>query len=709
MKKTLGKGNPSATFIKIMLEKRKFLAYLDTGATLCFGQKKISKNWERLSKPKEIVVADKSTHQIWFVIKDIRIVIEGFEFVIPTIYLHDSGLDLIIGNNFLKLYAPFIQNVETVSLKWKDFKKQEKMVTTRIITKNEILQMISENLKALRSVWEQGRFFSLEEKLEEVCSEDPLDIHKNTNQELVEIRLKNPNEEVNVPNRIPYTIKDIEEFRKECKELLEKGLIRPSSSPHSAPAFYVENHNEIKRGKRRMVINYKKLNLATIGDAYKLPRKDYIIEKVKGSNFFSSLDAKSGYYQIRLHENTKCLTAFSCPPQKHFEWNVLPFGLKQAPSIYQRFMDKSLQGLEHICLVYIDDILIFTKGSKEKHLTDVETVLNRIKEKGIVISKKKSQICKTEIEYLGIIFKSNGELNLASHTQEKILLFPDVLEDRKQIQRFLGCLNYIANEGFFKDLATERKILQKKISEKTPWTWSEEDTKIVRTIKNKTKVLPTLYNPTKNDFLVVEIDASQDTWAGCMRAYPDGKQKLKLNEHGEKQCLSDHESPLDVKHNSVKVAECPLDVKDNQCSTDLKPSIRSQSNVGSPCDLKQRLVADYSASSIHIVEKELKLCKYVSGSFTDTERRYPIAELETLACVRVLEKWKIDLLSSRFLLRTDSKYLTGFWRYNIKADYKSGRLIRWQMKLQQFHPYIVYIKSETNCFADTLTREWSKQ
>ncbi|CAJ2647535.1 unnamed protein product [Trifolium pratense] len=678
-KKVLGKGNPSATFIKIVLENKNLLAYIDTGATLCFGRKSISRNWDRLEKPKEIVVADKSKHQIWFSLKDVSIEIEGYKFFIPTIYLHDSGLDLIIGNNFLKLYEPFIQRSNTISLRWKNLGNpdEKKMITTKIITRNEILKMISGNLKKLSSIWEEYKFFStLEERLDEVCSDDPLDNQKNTNHELIVIRLKNSNEEVNVPNRIPYTIKDVEEFKTECKDLLEKGLIRPSSSPHSAPAFYVENHNEIKRGKRRMVINYKKLNLATIGDSYGLPRKDFIFEKIKGCNYFSSLDAKSGYYQLRLSDETKPLTAFSCPPQKHFEWNVLPFGLKQAPSIYQRFMDNSLQGLDHICLAYIDDILIFTKGTKEQHIKDVEIVLLRIKEKGIVISKKKSQLCKTEIEYLGVIIKDNGELNLAPHTQEKISAFPDVLVDRKQIQRFLGCLNYIANEGFFKDLAKERKILQRKISEKIPWSWTDEDTKIVKTIKSKIQVLPKLYNPTNDDFLVVEIDASKDTWAGCMRAFPNGKATLKLNEFGENLSVTS-------------------DIQSDLISKERKT------------DKKQNLV-DYSAK-FNIKEKELLLCKYISGTFSDTETRYPIAELETLACVRVLEKWRVELLPSRFLLRTDSKYLTGFWRYNIKADYKSGRLIRWQMKLQQFQPYIQYIKSENNSFADTLTREWSKQ
>jgi len=169
--------------------------------------------------------------------------------------------------------------------------------------------------------------------------------------------------------------------------------------------------------------------------------------------------------------------------------------------------------------------------------------------------------------------------------------------------------------------------------------------------------LPELYNPTIKDFLIVETDASQTTWARCMRALPNGKEKLSLNEKGE---------------------------------------------IEESKDLQAIKSIDYSASKILIMDNEkLHLCKYISDTFTDTKFRYHIQELETLACVKILEKWKVELLSSRFLLQIDSKYLIGFWKYKIKADHRQGRLIRWQMKLQPFHPYIQYIKSEQNSFADT--------
>lgn len=671
------------------------MAYIDTGATLCFGKRNIARNWQRLEKPLRIVVADKSVHEIWFVLRNPTILIENHRFPAKTIYLHDSGLDLIIGNNFLKLYHPFTQGLKTVSLRCPTLENQKsKLISTKIFSRNEVLKLhlegISETLNAIRF------YKTIEETLDEVCSDDPLDKIKNNNDQLVSIKLKDPNQEVNIVNRIPYSISDKEEFRKECDELLAKGIIRESCSPHSAPAFYVENHNEVKRGKRRMVINYKKMNEATIGDSYKLPRKDYILECIKGAKWFSSLDAKSGYWQLRLDESTKPLTAFSCPPQKHYEWNVMPFGLKQAPAIYQAFMDRSLAGLDEFCLAYIDDIIIFTKSpSQDDHVEKLKIVLDRIKDKGIIISKKKSKIVQKEIEYLGLHLGENGTIKLSSHIQEKIALFPDKLEDRKQIQRFLGCLNYVADQGFLKKLATQRASLQKKISPKVPWSWTETDTNTVSLIKRDIQVIPELYNPEQCDFLIVETDASDNVWSGCLLAVPNGKSILSLDAEGRigKSKSSGNKSDEAVQPTPSECGKTVGELSSNR-KVPTDQSLKSS-------DLR------YSDALPSTKALKTRLCRYVSGTFTPTEMKYPIHQKETLACLRVLTKWKVELLPTRFELRVDSSYVAGFWRYTLKEDHCRGRLINWQLKLHQFEPFIRRIKSEDNSLADTLTREWS--
>ncbi|PWA56012.1 reverse transcriptase [Artemisia annua] len=516
-----------------------------------------------------------------------------------------------------------------------------KLVSTPIVTQIEYVRMLARDIKFQVEILLTMKKEHIERALEDVCSENPLD-KMNTNNQLVSIKLKDLLAEINIPNRIPYSIKDVKEFKEECQHLLNKGIIRESSSPHSAPAFYVENNNEIKRGKRRMVINYKKMNDATIGDSYKLPRKDYILEKLKGNTHFSTFDAKSGYWQLRLDESTKPLTAFSCPPQKHYEWNVLPFGLKQAPSIYQRFMDNNLQGLENFCLAYIDDIIVFTKGDEQEHT-----------------SKR------------------------------------DKLEDRKQIQKVLGCVNYIAEQGFLKNLAKERKALQKKISEKIRWEWTPSDTQLVQNIKTNVQCLPEPYNPETKDFLIVETDASDDNWAGCMKAIQNGKELLGLDIDG---------IPI-PQSNPSKSALCIDGSQIPQSNLALFDAVLLNSALQTS---ELAFLSNEQTSVLKTEKYKSKLCKYISGTFSETEQKYSAHEKETLACLKTLKKWKIDLLQTRFELRTDLKYVTGFWRYKLQEDYYRGRLIRWQLQLHQFHPYIKYIKSDNNTFADTLTREWKK-
>ena len=110
-----------------------------------------------------------------------------------------------------------------------------------------------------------------------------------------------------------YTHHEIQDFNKQVKELLDKGLIRNSKSPHTNSAFMVRNHAEEKRGKTRMIINYKKLNDNTVFDGYYIPNKTANFNRIQGASWFSKLDCKSGYRQIKMNDESIPLTAFSAP------------------------------------------------------------------------------------------------------------------------------------------------------------------------------------------------------------------------------------------------------------------------------------------------------------------------------------------------------------------------------------------------------------
>ena len=212
---------------------------------------------------------------------------------------------------------------------------------------------------------------------------------------------------------------DRKEFEMHISELLKLGVIRRSSSPHRSPAFIVRKHSEIVRGKSRMVIDYRKLNENTMTDAYDIPDKTDLINRIQSSNIFSKFDCKSGFWQIKMHEESILWTAFTYP-LGHFEWLVMPFGLKNAQSVFQRKMDGIFAKYAFVC-VYIDDVLVHSRTEKE-HTSHLKIVLSEFLKHGIVISSKKTQFYRRNIEFLGVEI-GNGKIKLQPHISKKVLEF----------------------------------------------------------------------------------------------------------------------------------------------------------------------------------------------------------------------------------------------------------------------------------------------
>jgi hypothetical protein len=154
--------------------------------------------------------------------------------------------------------------------------------------------------------------------------------------------------------------------------MVKKGTVRPSQSPWAAPVILVKK----KDGTMRFCVDYRKLNVITKKDNYPLPRVDESLNALGGSKYFSSMDLASGYWQIDMAEGDKEKTAF-ITRDGLFEFNVMPFGLCNAPATFQRLMDMVMCGLKwKKCLVYFDDILVFTHGSFEQHLIDLAEVMD---------------------------------------------------------------------------------------------------------------------------------------------------------------------------------------------------------------------------------------------------------------------------------------------------------------------------------------------
>ena len=174
------------------------------------------------------------------------------------------------------------------------------------------------------------------------------------------------------PYRIPIKNRDV--IDKAVDEMLDADLIRRSQSPWSFPVVIVDK----KVGSKRFCVDFRKLNQITKKNSYPLPLIDEILALLGKSKYFTSLDLKSGYWQVAMYEKDQEKTAFACH-KGLFEFNVMPFGLSNIPAVFQELMFVVLQGYSNFASAYLDDILIFC-ANLEEHLKHLSMVFERLRE-----------------------------------------------------------------------------------------------------------------------------------------------------------------------------------------------------------------------------------------------------------------------------------------------------------------------------------------
>ena len=184
--------------------------------------------------------------------------------------------------------------------------------------------------------------------------------------------------------RLPYALR--KELEEELTKLKAAGCIEPSTSPYASGLVLVRK----KDGSLRVCVDYQKLNQDTIPDRYPMPRVDELVDTIgrRKGRYFSTLDMMKGYHQVKMDEQSKCKTAFTCH-RELFQYRRMPFGLTNAPVTFQRLMDKLFAGQEwDSVFVYLDDILIVS-NSMEDHLRDVGLVLDKLSEAGLRLKPSK--------------------------------------------------------------------------------------------------------------------------------------------------------------------------------------------------------------------------------------------------------------------------------------------------------------------------------
>ena len=178
--------------------------------------------------------------------------------------------------------------------------------------------------------------------------------------------------------------------------MLQTGVIRPSKSPWASPIVMVE-----KDGSIRFCVDYRKLNKVSKFDAYPLPRAEEIFESIGPAKVISTLDLAKGYWQIPMAPESQEKTAFTTPFGL-YEFQVMPFGLHNAPATFQRTMNYVLRDCQEFSKAYIDDAVVFS-GSWEEHLHHLGQVFDRLRQAGLTLKLKKCRFGARRVSYLGYI------------------------------------------------------------------------------------------------------------------------------------------------------------------------------------------------------------------------------------------------------------------------------------------------------------------
>ena len=339
----------------------------------------------------------------------------------------------------------------------------------------------------------------------------------------------------NDPVKRAYTSKPLyKEVKEYVEDLLASGWGQKSYSSYSSPMICVRKKN----GTLRLCIDYRKLNSKTIPDSQPIPKVQDILNSLGGNRWFSTLDMSKTYHQGFIHENSRPLTAFATP-WSLLEWIRIPFGLMNAPPVFQRYMNECLAGLRDvICIPYLGDILAYSK-TFDDHLEDVQMVLKRLREHGIKLNFKKCNLFRKEAQYLGHILSEDG-YRVEGANDEVIDRLKEAPKSVSELRSLLGFIGYF--RSFIQDFSrkakllydllckdkekgkSKKKSLQRASNDKI--VWLQEHQAIVDSLLELLKIPPVMAHPDFSIPFILHCDASETGFGAVLYQVQGGKLRV---------------------------------------------------------------------------------------------------------------------------------------------------------------------------------------
>ena len=320
------------------------------------------------------------------------------------------------------------------------------------------------------------------------------------------------------PRRLPYAYR--KEVDTQIEEMLGQGVIQPSTSPWASPIVLVKK----KDGSFRFCVDYRKLNAITQREARPLPRVDDLLDALQGYNLFSTLDLRSGYWQLSMDPGDREKTAF-ITPNGLWEFLRVPYGLSGAPACFDRAIKIAMSGLNYdTCLCYFDDLIVPSTNIKQ-HCERLESVLDRLRSYNLRVKASKCTFGATKVVYLGHTVSAQG-----IHTDPKKIEAVRTLtapQNIEQVRSFLGLAGYYRK--FIPNFATIASPLVTLTMKGSSFVWGESQMKAFELLRKHLCSAPILAYPSFDKPFVLQTDAS-NTGVGAVLA--------QIDNHGNEQVIA---------------------------------------------------------------------------------------------------------------------------------------------------------------------------
>ncbi|MGV1089522.1 MAG: reverse transcriptase domain-containing protein, partial [Mycobacterium sp.] len=310
---------------------------------------------------------------------------------------------------------------------------------------------------------------------------------------------------------------ELQELKKQLDTYLAAGQIEPAKSPFGAGVLFAPKPD----GSKRMCIDYRNLNKITVKDKYPIPRIDEILDEFKGAAYFTKIDLQQGYHQIRVKPDHVGRTAFQTPFGS-FQFRVMPFGLCNAPSTFQRTMNNLLQDCRSFARVYIDDIVIYSR-TLEEHVEHVRKVLEKLRQEKFYARRKKCSFAQQEIEFCGFLVNREG---IFTHP-EKIKHVKEwpMPKNVKDVRSFIGLAGFY--QRFVPNFANLAGPLTALFKKNVSFKWTHVEQTALDKLKAGLIAHTQLAYPDFSRQFVLHMDASK-TAVGATLSQPDDNGDLRL-------------------------------------------------------------------------------------------------------------------------------------------------------------------------------------